>query len=387
MDLSATLEGELASLICDPERTLEETGNLLQNVREARLRAHPEGNELQAAFQDSLKLKNKLDVWESQVDIFPSLPHLAGILNCEYQIYKINEAIPLRHNPFLSHWVETIQRLDKKLGESSTEPNEGRSKDDRLTSHHIHSSRAKLVKAILMFRNLRVISRRSPKEILQLVSEESYTADFDLQPYVTILEDEGIYDKTPTPELEVTPKQSPTALSNKPNTKEALLTELEVSPDTAISAITHMPLDIPSLEIITSLLEKHVFEDLRIEPLPVLRDYLQHSLRLIEKMGLPAPNIPPDGPSSADGGGRTDSFNEQDSDEALSHDREAQVRAVKLILLFIRNLVVHKKLLPPQEIYYEINEICVRYIWLKEVREFRAFIEQGADARELAGAW
>ncbi|KAF2503243.1 hypothetical protein BU16DRAFT_521827 [Lophium mytilinum] len=387
MDLSATLEGELASLICDPERTLEETGNLLQKAREAHLRAHPEGYELQAAFQDSLKLKNKLDVWESQVDTCPSLAHLAGMLNCEYQIYKINEAVPLRHNPFLSHWVEAIQRLDKKLGESSTQQNQGRSIDDHITSHQIHSSRAKIVKAILTSRNLRVISRKSPKEILQLVSTESSTADFDLQPYVTILEDEGIYDKTPTPEIGVTPKQSPRRVSSKPNTKEALLTELEVSPETAISTITHMPLNIPSLEIITSLLEKRVFEDLSIEPLPVLRDYLQHSLRLVEKMGLPAPNIPPDASSSTDGGGRNDSFNEQDSDEVPSHDREAQVRAVKLMLLFIRNLVVHKRLLPPQEIYYEINEICVRYIWIKEVREFRAFIEQGADAGELAGAW
>jgi len=280
--------------------------------------------------------------------------------------------------------------LDQKLGKASTQ-DESRLKEGRVSSRQIRFARAGLVKAILTSQNLRTMSRKSPSEILQLVNTEPPAGEFNLRPYITILEDEGIYEKIPTPELEVTSKSASVEdtpiPSTKRNTKEALLIELRMSPDTAIPTITHMPLDIPSLEIITSLLEKRVFEELSIEPLPVLRDYIQHSLRLIEKMGLPAPRISSDPSSSNSGGGPSDAFNEQDSDEVPSHDREAQVRAVKLILLFIRNLVVHKKLLPPQEIYYEINEICVRYIWLKEVREFRAFIEQGADAGEMTEAW
>jgi hypothetical protein len=281
--------------------------------------------------------------------------------------------------------------VDKKLGEGPTQQHDGRLENGRLSSCQIYSARAELVKAILTSRNLQLISRRSPNEILGSLNEELPTAEFDLRPYITILEDEGIYEKSPTPEAQATSKlvslESVAVPSSKPNTEEALLSELRMSPETAISTIIHMPLDIPSLEIITSLLEKRVFEELSIEPLPILRDFLQHSLRLIEKMGLPAPTISSETSSNTNGAGPSDSFNDQDSEEVPSRDREAQVRAVKLMLLFIRNLVVHKKLLPPQEIYYEINEICVRYIWLKEVRDFRAFIEQGTDAVDLVGAW
>jgi hypothetical protein len=74
MDVSATLEGELVTLICDPERTLEETGNLLQRAREARANAHPEQYELETAFQDSLKMKNKLDIWADQGKLKPPEP-------------------------------------------------------------------------------------------------------------------------------------------------------------------------------------------------------------------------------------------------------------------------------------------------------------------------
>ena len=60
----------------------------------------------------------------------------------------------------------------------------------------------------------------------------------------------------------------------------------------------------------------------------------------------------------------------------MEYGKEAQSRAVKLLLLFIKNLIV-KDLLGTQWFYLEIEEICVRYVWIKEVRDFRTFLEEG----------
>jgi len=51
---------------------------------------------------------------------------------------------------------------------------------------------------------------------------------------------------------------------------------------------------------------------------------------------------------------------------------------VKLLVLFVRNLI-RKGMVGPEQMFYEIQEICVRYVWVREVREFRAFIEEGVE--------
>ena len=53
--------------------------------------------------------------------------------------------------------------------------------------------------------------------------------------------------------------------------------------------------------------------------------------------------------------------------------RIAQIRAIKLLVLFMTNFV-RKGLVDPQRIYFEAQEVCVRYIWVGEVRTFRAFL-------------
>ena len=63
--------------------------------------------------------------------------------------------------------------------------------------------------------------------------------------------------------------------------------------------------------------------------------------------------------------------------EMLGHGREAQCRAVKLLLLFVKNLI-RKGLVGTDVLYFEIQEICVRYVWIKEVRDFRLWIEEEA---------
>jgi hypothetical protein len=49
-----------------------------------------------------------------------------------------------------------------------------------------------------------------------------------------------------------------------------------------------------------------------------------------------------------------------------------------VLLLFIKNLI-RKGLVGTEVLYFEIQEICVRYIWIKEVRDFKTWVEQGVD--------
>lgn len=183
-----------------------------------------------------------------------------------------------------------------------------------------------------------------------------------------MLEEEGIYERCSSSQKSWVPDNTPAR--ERPSGKEAILLQLEASPESAISTLTHLPIDLQSLDLLTTLVQTRALEKLSIETRNVIRNYIQHGLRLIERMGLP--------PSAVDGNdvdGRAP--DEEQTDSSLSYDREAQIRAVKLLLLFIRNLI-RKALLPPEAIYFEIQEICVRYVWIKEVRDFRAFIEEGA---------
>jgi len=44
------------------------------------------------------------------------------------------------------------------------------------------------------------------------------------------------------------------------------------------------------------------------------------------------------------------------------------------LVMFMKNLL-RKRLLPVQEMAFDLEEICVRFIWIVEVRDFRKFLE------------
>jgi hypothetical protein len=46
---------------------------------------------------------------------------------------------------------------------------------------------------------------------------------------------------------------------------------------------------------------------------------------------------------------------------------------------------MRKGLVGPQVLYFEVQEICVRYVWVREVREFRNWVEGGARDGEVDG--
>jgi len=70
-----------------------------------------------------------------------------------------------------------------------------------------------------------------------------------------------------------------------------------------------------------------------VDVLGLVRDYIQHGLRQIEAL-----------------------------------EGEAQARAVRLLHLFVRNLLV-KGFVVAEQIRFELLELGMRYVWVKEIRE------------------
>ena len=90
------------------------------------------------------------------------------------------------------------------------------------------------------------------------------------------------------------------------------------------------------------------------------REYIQHSLRTIDSIGgvfSPASVI--------------DSPEHEDSPIG---GREEHIRAIQLLVMFMKNLL-RKGKLPLGECAMDIEEVCVRYLWIAEVREFKRFLE------------
>lgn len=77
-----------------------------------------------------------------------------------------------------------------------------------------------------------------------------------------------------------------------------------------------------------------------------------------------------------------------------SHGREAQVRALRLLVLFLGNLVRKGKVEVGREgegsLYWDLEGLYRSYMWMREVREFKGMIEGmgaggGRDGEERQG--
>jgi hypothetical protein len=292
------------------------------------------------------------------------------LVNCEYRLYVLNETTPLRNNPFLSHWVEAIQRLAPPTAQRDANP------AGTMLADEISTVRVELIKALLQSRNPSQFARASPRQLHGNYVEMRQTSPCNIRTYVRMLEEEGIYERTPEPdgdasesEVAKRAKLGASKLNEFERWKQGMLSRLETEPEHAIPELTHLPLELSSLDFLTTLLQEHTLQALNIEPAPVIADYIQHALRMMEQMGRSA--------------GETGAA-EAETDVLLESGPEAQTRAVKLLLLFMRSLI-RKDLLPLESIYFEIQEICVRYVWIREVREFRAFVEDGHEEERDEG--
>jgi hypothetical protein len=401
MDISAALTETEVELLSDPQRACEDAIRQLEKHGIDQDGSNIHEMECFGAFEDSLRVKNTLDAVEEQgmhmklqmsseklirrdtARATPSWQALSILVNCEYKLYLLNRSTPLRKNPFLSHWVEAIQRLEQPAAKHVARS------DDAITNKDVNAVRVHFIKAILQSRDSFTLAQKTPKQLSTDLDSSLQTTSFDLRPYIRMLEEEDIYERTlePLSPQDHTPNNDNGAasypgprqkLSDFQQWKQDLISRLGTSPSTAIPELTHLPIELSTLDFLTTLLQDRTLQTLAIDPAPVISDYIQHALRLTEKMGQP-PDDDVSGSSSLDsgigdlGGG--------------DHGREAQTRAVKLLLLFVKNLI-RKDLVGVEAIYFDIQEICVRYVWVREVREFRSFIEQGeGGGNGIMGGW
>jgi hypothetical protein len=297
-------------------------------------------------------------------------------------LFALNRGTPLRHNPFLSHWVEAVQRLSTNTlnpGQriSGFQKRGGFVGYGPIEEYEINTARVGWIKALLRVADGASLPGTTPRDVYGVFVEKTNRDDFDIRPYIRMLEEEGIYERTSPIDREENEMTKPTntansqsKLNDRRSWKQVVLSQLEDDPEAARRELTHLPIELQYLDFLSTLLQERTLQRFSIDPAPVICDYLQHALRLVERMGQP-PGTSAAGSSNGLNGGR------YGDSEDIEYGRDAQAQAVKLLLLFIKNLI-RKALLPPDAIYYEIQEICVRFVWIKEVRDFRAFIEQGA---------
>ncbi|OAL44623.1 hypothetical protein IQ07DRAFT_615692 [Pyrenochaeta sp. DS3sAY3a] len=362
MNFSAVLNPAQTEAFSDADRG---HGTVATSFEE--LSANQGANGEEGVFEKSLRLKNTLDVCEERARSQPSWRILALLLNCEHKLWSLNAATPLRHNPFLTHWVEALQRLDKDNIDEKKKAKATNSARDAITTDEISKVRAEWIKRLLSSKHADTFLPSTARELHQAVFKFGEQVSFDIHPYIEMLEEEGIYDKPEVPRVS-TGKQSKEQPANNASAqwKKDMLQRLKEDPDVVVQELTHLPLELPYLDFLTTLLTEHTLESHSIDPAPVINSYIQHALRLTEHMGEPPTNLAMDGSTGSP----------ENHGPVRQYGKEAQSRAVRLLLLFIKS-VIRKELLGLEVLYFEIQEICVRYVWIKEVRDFRSWIEEG----------
>ncbi|EOA90469.1 hypothetical protein ACJQWK_07689 [Exserohilum turcicum] len=375
--LTATLTHAEISLISDPNRPGCDAIRDLDALSQS-LRRNPDH------FEEALRVKNTLDAFGQRAAVEPSLEVLAAILNCEYKLWTMNEGIPMRFKPFLSHWIEALIGIDEELAAWQRDTAANNHMKNTVTTDEILRIRARCIKGLLMDKPL------SPKEptwraYQRMLENEASLPEFDMVPYMHMLVETQVWDTLPEPQGQATRNhvhkpESPSSekktpcnaktysVNNSESWEESMLRTLREDPEAAAEELSRLPLEISSLDFLTRLLVDDTFEELGIDGPNIILRFIQHALRLVEAMEAP----PPTSELTVNGNGH----GAENGIPIVEYGKEAQTRAISILLLFIKSSMSKGKL-DAGLLIFEIQEICIRYLWMKEVRDFRAWVEQG----------
>lgn len=363
--LTATLTHAEINLISNPNRPSYDTIRDLEIASQS-IRSNAD------QFEESLRIKNTLDAFARRAAVEPSLEALAAILNCEYKLWKMNEDIPVRFKPFLSHWIESLMVIDGELAALRLDTVTGIHMKNTVTTDEILRIRARCIKGLLVDKPL------SPKEptwraYQRMLENEAALPDFDIVPYMQMLVETQIWDRLPEAQAQTVEKHAQNGteknglrkgktqgVNGSGSWEEDMLRKLRDAPEVAADELAHLPLEILSLDFLTRLLVDDTFKEFDVDGSNIILRFIQHALRLVEAMEAPPPTLE----LTTNG------------TPIVEYGKEAQTRAISILLLFIKNSMSKGKL-DAGMLIFEIQEICIRYLWMKEVREFRAWIEQG----------
>ncbi|KAI9701334.1 MAG: hypothetical protein M1820_006556 [Bogoriella megaspora] len=359
--MDTVLKPTVAKILSDTDRPIQETAKLCRgNFNDVRDDAA--SPDVDSIFQTSLQLKRKLDGLERLDESHSGWPLLAAFVNCEYQLFLANIHIPLRNNPWLSHWVEVVRSWQKN---SMSESLKHQMANGAPTLQFVRGIRAEFLKMLISppsGQSIEDLARHSPKSVADSLIN-SPAKDFNLNNYIRILEEEGIYEPSL---ISTEPAGASTAtnlarvngiFSENSIDEASIVSQLKDDPSTALHRLRTLPMDIRSMELINSLLFAGLLDE--HNPPGLMQDYIQHGLRQIEQR-------------------YSDNVTHEIIQEipVRPEDRDEQARIIKLTVLFMRNLI-GRGVITAQAIYYEMQEICVRFIWVKEVRDFRNDLETG----------
>lgn len=311
------------------------------------------------------------------------------VLNAEYMILKHTSTTPLRQHPFLLHWVTAYDSIREDL----------QTNRDRLGTSE-YSSQEVFLKSRLEFIYFALkgledftgvedwpekhVGTMTPLALMEHTVElDAEPEGLDLTPYATILNDVGVALSwelaalLPDPSIqtlerglvdlgpnEYSPASEKAPAPTTPITTpfEPTLAEIEkyilIDPGKTVHLLTRLDGEIPSLNLLTQLAAKdnHILASVGADKTHVILEYIEHSLRTIEKLG------------------QDDNHDSYPDVNEPVRDKEKQEKLVKLLVMFIKNLLM-EDLVKFQDILMEIKEICVRYIFIREVREFRAWLQ------------
>lgn len=356
------------------------------------------------AFNKSMRIKRTIDDLGATVQTAPAWTALAALLRSEYRLWKLNVDTPISANPFLSHWIDAILLLHvdtQGYQPSPTDDDDAEFGKGALSYRDIAAARLEMIKEMLKYGG-DALGTATPR---MLYKTRFPPKAIDIRPFVRMLEEGGIYDQgtapVPPPGLTVpskladmdpgSPDASPVGSPGAPNLdfldltdsklappplplrwKETILLNLDTNPSLAVHQLTHLPLTIATLDFLTTLITDLKLATHGIDPKSVVLSFVQHALRIVEYARQP-PTPASEPPPQTDIGVNT----------YFGYGRDAQMWAVRVLLLFVKNLI-QKGLVdvyPNKEytLYYDIQEICTQYIWMGDVREFKAWIDQGRD--------
>ncbi|KAJ4309295.1 hypothetical protein N0V94_008996, partial [Neodidymelliopsis sp. IMI 364377] len=152
MSVFAALARIELDALSDPDRTCADALKDLDHI--STLQEDGAGG----AFEKSLRVKSTIDTLEAQVQEQPSWKVLAAITNSEYRLWRLNAETPLRHNPFLSHWVEAVQRLEVEVVGRS-----GKAATHEVSKEDIAATRLEMIKGLLRGNATNELSTSTPR--------------------------------------------------------------------------------------------------------------------------------------------------------------------------------------------------------------------------------
>ncbi|KAF2140652.1 uncharacterized protein K452DRAFT_299382 [Aplosporella prunicola CBS 121167] len=385
------------------------------------------GTHFGACVDLQTSLENFEDDIHKAIEIVPEYIYLIHFMYSNWQLYQLQQGTALKYHPILPYWVSTVLRWDDKAGF-------GLSLETGITKAPPKSVRIRVARYI---KHILTVLQRSVNDPTAMVlppahprireGKDDLTPNFDISYFVNVLDEQGVpwrswYERM-LPDAAISLNLAnayPSAeyyrfhlthLDNESILAAAkdnpLMAELDsaqqdsqdtiglledgsvVSPDASFPTsapprkeidnageitqlarhdsmqaqqiLVNLPIDVKSMEIINTILAAQATNNATVPPLDktvIASGYIQHGLRSLER--TPSDATSPLEPYSP------------------ADDPAEKARKVRLLVLFLKNLV-KRNLVPPGDLNLDMQEICVRYAAIKEVRDFRHWLETGEE--------